>query len=157
MSRHTLLDLLGTEKLPAQAERQFIEFCLWQQARPAIVQILRETGLDAYAEEAAGVKTPAALAACVHRAAKVAQSAKLPIMAFATVQGAATDTEQLAAAAHPDTDDPEAASFHAARLAGWATWAANQFQNGTLKTTAENVAYGAQLKMLMNLLGVKNG
>lgn len=153
MSRHTLLDLLGTDKLPKQAEEEFTAFCFWKQAHPAIVQVLESAGLDDLAQEAKTATTLETLSECISQAVETAREADLAVMAFAAVQGLATDADQLFVAA--SSNDPAAVSFHSARLVGWATWAANRYQTGTFKATAEGVAYGEQLQALMTLLGVK--
>lgn len=152
-TRVTLLDLLGTGKLPPQAERKFIEFCIWQQARPAIVQILRAASLEAQAGEAGQARDLASLTACVRDAAATAERAGLPVLALGAVQAAAAELAQLGEAADPTDGDPEEVSFHAARLAGWASWAENSFQTGMFKTSGEEVAYGTQLQALMTLVG----
>mgnify|MGYP005838545001 CR=1 FL=1 len=153
MVRRTLLDLLGTEKLPQEAEQKFVEFCIWQQARPALVEVLRVAGLAEAAQEAERAATVEALAAWAGHAAKLAQQANLPIMALGAVQGVAAEINQLALSANPPVPDAGAVSFHAARLVGWAGWARNNFRTSTFKASAENIAYGEQLHTLMKMIG----
>ncbi|MBN1964826.1 MAG: hypothetical protein JW910_09275 [Anaerolineae bacterium] len=154
MSRHTLLDLLGTERLPAEAERRFIDYCIWQQAQPALAEVLQMTELAELASEVTAADTLVALLACTRAAAESALRAGLSVLELGTVQGMATEVEQMIAAAGAEEGDAEAVSFHAARLTGWAAWARNSFSTGMFKSSAEEVAYGEQLQALMALLGV---
>ncbi len=156
MSRHTLLDLLGTEHLPDEIERRFMDFCVWQQAHPAIVQILESCQLPESARTAAEAASLDALGACVQRAAaSVKDRRDIPVMALGTIQGVASEVEQIALHAGPVEADAGAVSFHAARLVGWASWARNKFGTGMFKTSAEEVAYGEQLQALMQMLGAQ--
>jgi hypothetical protein len=155
MSRRTLLDLLGTEHLSAETERKFVEFCVWNQAYPALQQVLQATGLDSQVPEGASASTLDALVDCARKAANLAKQADLPVLHLGAVQGIYSEIDQMAAAAGADVVDADAVSFHAARLVGWATWSSNQFQPGVFKVTAEEVAYGEQLQALMDLLGAK--
>ncbi len=155
MSRRTLLDLLGTEQLPGETEMKFVEFCVWKQAHPALQQILQATGLTDQIPELATVDALEPLADCARKAAELARSAGLPVMAMGAVQGTSSEIEQMVAAATSETVDADAVSFHAARLIGWASWSKNNFQTGVFKVTAEEVAYGEQLQALMDLLGAK--
>lgn len=155
MSRRTLLDLLGTEQLPAETEQKFIEFCVWKQAHPALQQIVQATGLTEKIPELVAVDKLEPLADCARKAAELARGADLPVMALGAVQGTSSEVEQMVTAATAETVDANAVSFHAARLIGWASWSRNNFQTGVFKVTAEEVAYGEQLQALMNLLGAK--
>ncbi len=152
MPHATLLDLLGTGKLPASMEQKFVEFCIWQQARPAFAQVLQASGLSSHAREASSVTDLAAMAECAQRAAEAARQDRLPVLALGAVQGIAAEISQLVAAADPAEWDTAAVSFHAARLVGWAMWATNKFGTGMFKTSAEAAAYGEQLQALMSLL-----
>jgi hypothetical protein len=155
MSRHTLLDLLGTDALPGETEKSFVEFCIWQQAYPAFQQILTAAGLAEYVLEAREAKTISAMKACADRAANTAKTADdMPVLVLAAVQGMASEIEQIAASADLKDGDSSAVSFHAARLVGWASWASNNFSTGVFKSSAEDVAYGEQLQELMRLFGV---
>jgi hypothetical protein len=154
MSRHNLLDMLGTEHLPREAETRFIEFCIWQQARPALVQILEAVEMPVYAAEMSGAADLAGLQKCASDAAMTALTTRnIPVMALAAVQGTASEVEALVKAADPAEADAAAVSFHAARLVGWASWAINKFSTGMFKSSAEQVAYGEQLQELMKMLG----
>lgn len=156
MSRPTLLDLLGTEQLPLQAEQRFIDFCIWEQGRPALARVLEAAGLSEHAAQVTAVDNLEALTACVAEAAAAAAGASLPMMALAAVQGVAAEIEQMAAVADAKDGDSGAVSFHAARIAGWAGWAANNFGQGMFKSSAEEIAYGEQLQELMRLLGAQH-
>jgi hypothetical protein len=152
MPHATLLDLLGTGKLPPQMERKFIQFCVWQQARPAFIQVLQAAGLSNYAKEADAMADLPSMVECARLAAETAHRSRLPVLAMGAVQGMSAEIAQLAAAADPAEFDAEAVSFHAARLVGWATWASNKFGTGVFKASAEAAAYGEQLQALMSLL-----
>ncbi len=153
MSGRTLLDLLGTGQLPLEAERKFIEFCIWQQARPALAHGLEAVGMSDRAADARHARSLAELHSVARQAAHAARSANLPVLALGAVQGMASDVAQLAAAAATEDGDAAGVSFHAARLAGWALWARNDFQAGMFKTSAENIAFGEQLQTLLKLVG----
>lgn len=156
MTRHTLLDLLGTAQLTREIEQQFVEFCVWEQAAPACVRILKHTGMLAEAHTIAAIHQDAAHLALQarHAASKVLQ-AGLEAMPLAAIQGMASEVDQLVAAAQPcdGTPDASAVSFHAARLMGWASWAEHDFSTGIFKASAENIAFAEQLQQLMHLLG----
>ena len=156
MTRYTLLDLLGTTQLTREIERQFVEFCVWEQAAMACVRIMKQTGLGADARATAAIHRDATrLASQARHAAGQVLQAGLAAMPLAAVQGMAAEVEQLAAAAQPDDGAPDASavSFHAARLMGWASWAEHDFSTGLYKSSAEEIAYAEQLQQLMLLLG----
>jgi hypothetical protein len=154
MTRHNLLDMLGTEKLPKEAERRFVEYCIWQQSRPALVQIMKSVKLNTYAAELTRVNTLEALSECMNNAGMSALTTRdIPVMALAAVQGAVAEAEAMVKSASAQDADAAAISFHAARIVGWASWAINNFSTGMFKSSAEQVAYGEQLQQLMKMLG----
>jgi hypothetical protein len=156
MTRHTLLDLLGTTQLTREIEQQFVDFCVWEQAAPACVRILKHTGLTAEARTIAAIHRDAAhLALQARHAADKVLLAGLEAMPLAAIQGMTSEVDQLVAAAQPGdgTPDASAVSFHAARLMGWASWTENDFGTGLYKASAENIAFAEQLQQLMTLLG----
>ena len=155
MSRRTLLDLLGTEQLPEDIEYQFVQYCIWKQAYPAVRQILETTGLATTIAPLEDLNQLDDLLARTRQAAATVHQVQIPVMAFGAVQGMAAETEQIAAAVTPTMVEADVVSFHAARLVGWATWSKNNFGTGMLKTTAEEVAYGEQLQLLMQLFGAQ--
>ncbi len=155
MSRRTLLDLLGTEQIPPETERKFVDFCIWNQAYPAFQQVLQATGMDQKVASEACVGDLQALQSCARNAATIAREANLPVLALGAIQGVSAEIDQMAAAARGDAVDANAVSFYAARLVGWASWSNNRFGTGMIKVTAEEVAYGEQLQALMDLLGAK--
>lgn len=155
MGRRTLLDLLGTERLPAAAEQQFIDFCLWYQVHPSFLQMLHTTGLKRHAERVACADRLDALVACARRAAEDAHRADLPVLALGALQGMVAEMEQIAQALHPDATDASAVSFHAARIVGWAAWARGEYGPAVIKASAEQVAYGEQIQALSGLLAAR--
>ncbi len=154
MTRYTLLDLLGTRQISGETERQFVDYCLWEQAVKACVAILEQTGMTPLAQELAAAQDTTALLITAHRVARQARRAGLGVMPLAAVQGMAAELEQLIHAARPGELDSDAVSFHAARLAGWAGWVRSSFRTGVFKSNAEDAAYAEQLQRLMRLMGV---
>lgn len=156
MPRQTLQQLLAMPQIASTAAaQQYIDFCVWQQARPAIVKVLESCDQPAYALQAEEAGQVAILAESTQQAATAILLRRgIPVMQLAAVQGIAGEMKQIATAVEADLPDLEAMSFHAARLVGWAAWADYNFGTGSAKAHAEEAAYAKQLQTVHQLLGV---
>ena len=141
-----LLSQLGRETLPNKVVGQFIHWCVWQQARQALVLVLEEVNLTEIAE---GIQ----LAQDLPAVTKLSQQAKAHIESLDTsknpqglsvAKGAVFEFINMAKSADEATFDAEGVSFFASRVCGWAGWAVTGFSQTTEKAAAEEAALQAQ-------------
>lgn len=141
-----MLDHLDKDVLPREVIQAFVTWCLWEQARPALVQVLEQTPLAELAAQfktAQDLPTLAALAADVRFSREETSSSDRPL-AISAAEGAAFEFANLIQTAQDSEIDAESAAFFASRVCGWAGWASHNFRSQVDKTAAEQSARQAQ-------------
>lgn len=154
----SVLDYLGKDALPYALETQFVEWCVWEQARPALVTVLEKTVLSPLASEfrsAGDLPTLVALGQRANDEVTRAQGDTGPL-GLSAAKGALFEFNNMLAAIPEPDFDPEAAAFFAARVCGWAGWAADFSQPGR-KSQAEAEAREQQAARLRALWPEEKG
>jgi hypothetical protein len=149
-----LLSHLGRDTLPQEVIREFVHWCVWQQARQALVLVLEEASLTQIAES---IQTAEALP----EVTQLSEQAKAHIdtldrqdypRGLSAAEGAVFEFINMAKSAEEATLDVEAVSFFASRVCGWAGWAVTGFNETAEKSAAESAALQAQEAHLEGLL-----
>lgn len=149
-----LLDHLGKDTLPDILQEMFVHWCVWHQARPALVQVLERVDLHLYADQIRGATN---LREVIQYGRKANAHIKMLRMktnplGLSAAEAATYEFSQLVAAADERNLDSESVAFFAARVCGWAAWAASGFASNTAKETAEQRALQFQADRLSQLL-----
>ena len=149
----TLLEHLGRDTLPPAVIDAFVRWCVWQQAKPALMTVLKETGLheavhqideaDTYAELQ---QITATIGADVH-----AMRTRTGPLGLSAAEAASFLVSRMAAAATEADWGPEGVAFFAAQMHGWAAFAATGFSDVVRKPAAEQQARQQQEAMLSEL------
>lgn len=153
-----LLEHLEKDTFPKPMVMAFVEWCIWDQARSALVLVLTRTGLEKVAEtfqEARDIPTLEALSVQAIDAIKAARGRTGPLGISAAEAAAFEFANLLKAAREPDWD-PGGAAFFSARVCGWAGWAATDFSQPLQKTEAEQTARRSQESHLQELWRIFN-
>lgn len=148
-----LLAHLNRETLPAPVVEAFVQWCIWEQARPALVKVLEVGHMTELVNALNAAGTPQKLAEygeLANEFAKRMQGNADPKM-LSAAEAAAFEFNNMNRAAQPDHYDPEAVAFFAARVCGWAEWAKNNFADAEKKNHAEESARADQETTLENL------
>lgn len=142
----SLLDHLGRDTLPRPLLEAFIHWCVWEQARPAIVEVLQETAMTDLAEQIAAASDLSTLEMLGEHAGNLAHEARRSTgpLGLSTAEAAAFLTSKLARAAQEEHWDPEDVSFFSIQVCGWAGFAQTGFTNPTVKIKAEEAARARQ-------------
>lgn len=148
-----LLGQLGGDTLPPEMVEAFLNWCVWEQARPALVTILERTGLTEHAGNLRQVTTYAALAQASEKAGRDVQEARKRTgpLGLSAAEAASFLTHRIARAATEAEWDPEGVAFYAAQVAGWAGFAESGFTMPSQKTATENQAREHQEARLAEL------
>lgn len=157
-----LLEYLGKDSLPHDLEAEFVEWCVWQQARPALALILQKANLNRYAAEVKNVASLKSLSEVSRRAATEAHKLRGTTgpLALSSAEAAAFEVNHLARAATEHDWDPEGVAFFSARVCGWAGWAQTDYQQPARKVLAEDSArqqQGLHLHELWRKFGAAQG
>ncbi len=156
-----LLERLDQDTLPRPMVAAFIEWCIWDQARTALVLVLGKTGLETVADDfdqARDIPALEDLSARAIAAIKAARGRTGPLGISAAEAAVFEFANLLKAASEPDWD-PMGAAFFSARVCGWAGWAATDFSQPLQKTEAEQTArrdQEARLQELWRLFNTSN-
>lgn len=148
-----LFDNLSRDTLPPALVEAFVNWCVFEQARPAMVQVLEKTGLHDHAERLRAATTYAALVATSETAGHDAHEARKSTgpLGLSTAEAAAFLVSRVARAATELEWDPEGVAFFAAQVCGWAGFAASGFSDFNRKNDAEQVARTEQEAKLSDL------
>jgi hypothetical protein len=150
----SVLEHLGKGTLPYAAETAFVDWCVWEQARLALITVLEKTVLSPVTYDIRTADSLSALTSLGNRIAGEATHAHDPKHPLALSAAKAVVFEfnsLLRAVADPDLDAEEVA-FFAARVCGWAGWAATDFSRPDHKILAESKARRQQAAHLQELL-----
>ena len=149
----TLLEHLGRDTLPPAVIDAFVRWCVWQQAKPALLTVLKQTGL---VEGAQQVETATTYAELQHITATIgsdvhAMRTRTGPLGLSAAEAASFLVSRMAAAATEADWDPEGVAFFAAQMQGWAAFAETNFSDPVRKPAAEQQARQQQEAMLSEL------
>lgn len=149
------LEQLGKDLLPKSVEADFVQWCIWQQAQPALVKLLDDTDLAALSNSLQAAKS---LSALVSAAAAAAEALRRDYKTDAlrglfAARGAAFEFLNLLKEATEAEPDAEEVAFFAVRVCGWAGWAQTNFSKPDDKQAAETAARAQQGHKLEALMG----
>jgi hypothetical protein len=149
----TLLEHLGRDTLPPAVIDAFVQWCVWQQARPALLTVLNKTSLIEGAQQVEVASTYAELqrvtaliGADVH-----AMRTRTGPLGLSAAEAASFLVSKMAAAATETDWDPEGVAFFAAQMQGWAAFAETNFSDPIKKSASEQQARQQQEAMLTEL------
>ncbi len=148
-----LLDHLSRDTLPPELLESFVNWCVWEQAHPALLTILQKTGLQNQADELQAAKTFAMLAQVSEKAGHDVHEARKSTgpLGLSTAEAASFLVSRMANAATEAEWDPEGVAFFAAQVCGWAGFAEVGFNDFNRKTLAEQIARQTQEDQLSGL------
>lgn len=148
-----LLDHLGRDTLPEPLVAEFVRWCVWDQARSALLLILEKATLTEIADEIRRAPDLTALVQLGQRANQQAKEVrgKTGPLGYSAAEAAAFEFTNMTNAASDDNWDAEGVAFFASRVCGWAGWAATDFMDPMQKTTAEEHARREQASYLETL------
>jgi hypothetical protein len=148
-----LLNQLAGDAVPGEVVNQFVGWCVWEQARPALTLVLAKVGLDEMVEAINTVDDLRALAYLSHEAnayIKDLRGSTGPLL-LSAAEAATFEFSSMTAAAGEEDWDVEGVAFFAARVCGWAGWAAIDFADPAQKAAAEDHARQQQAQVLERL------
>lgn len=148
------LTQLNSDALPRVVLEMFAHWCVWEQARPALVTVLQRTNLG---ESAAAIRDSADLLEVTQHVQAVNGGirdlrAQADPLGTSAAEGAAFEFTRMIEALDETNLDAEAVAFFAARVCGWSGWAETDFRDPTRKATAEHEARDAQTLRLSQLI-----
>lgn len=153
------LDQLGKDILPKSIEQAFIEWCIWQQARPALVAVLHDTGIHPLADSINAAKSMHDL---VRAGGQLAETLRRDyktdsLRGLFAARGAAFEFVNMLNTATEAEPDAEAVAFFAVRVCGWRGWAQTGFSKADDKQHAEDAAREAQSQELAKMMSAGSG
>lgn len=153
------LEQLGKDLLPKNVEAAFIDWCIWQQAQPALNRLLVNTDLEVLARQLQAAKS---LNGLVSTAASLAEALRRDyktdtLRGLFAARGAAFEFLNLLKEATEPEPDAEEVAFFAVRVCGWAGWAQTNFSQPEDKQAAEDEARAQQAQKLEALMGAGSG
>jgi len=150
-----LLNHIGRDTLPSQLVQQFIDWCILEQARPALVTVLDVVGLSEISTRIQNTDPyPRLLALSTYaneQAKQLREHAKTGPLGYSAAEAAAFEFANMLNAADDAQFDAEAVAFFASRVCGWSGWANTQFRNPQEKAIAESTARQQQETYLQEL------
>lgn len=148
-----LFDHLSRDTLPPALVETFVNWCVFEQARPAMVQVLEKTGLQEHANHLRAATSYTALVAASEAAGHDAHEARKSTgpLGLSTAEAAAFLVSRVARAATEVEWDPEGVAFFAAQVCGWASFAEGGFNDFNRKNDAEQTARNQQEAKLAEL------
>lgn len=149
-----LLAHLSKDTLPTEMVKEFINWCVWQQAKPALVTILEHTGLDEMAAAIVACNGIGALAEISQNSGKLLHDKrpKTGPLGLSTAEAALFLVSRMATAASEKDWDPEGVAFFSAQTCGWAGFAQSSFTDATRKVGAEKAARQQQEDKLTQMI-----
>jgi hypothetical protein len=148
-----LLQHLGKDTFPEAMIREFISWCIWDQAVPALLNILEKVGLHDDAAAIRAVDDVHGLMLTSDRAGRNAHEARGSTgpLGLSTAEAAAFLTRKLAEASIHDEMDAEAIAFYAMQVCGWNGYAVSNYSDQQVKQHAEEAARKQQNEQLQLL------
>ena len=148
-----LLDNLSKDIFPPAMVDHFVRWCVWEQARPALVNVLSLTGVGDLADEIRATTSYAELEKLSEQAGKYAQDIgkRTGPLGISTAEAISFLMQKLAHAAQEADWDPEAVSFYTIQVMGWQGFAETMFTETKKKIEATEAARTAQEEKLAEL------
>lgn len=148
-----LLEHLSKDTLPEALLREFVDWCVWEEARPALEVILTKTGMTNHAGAIRRASDLIELAAASQAAGEDAQEARKNTgpLGLSTAEATAFLAHKMIKAAMNDPLDVEEIAFYMVQLVGWQAFAQSDFLNPMSKPEAEQAARQAQEAKLQEL------
>ncbi|MDQ7036841.1 MAG: hypothetical protein Q9P01_19010 [Anaerolineae bacterium] len=153
-----LLKHLGKDTLPEKLLREFVDWCVWEQARPALEAILTKTGMITHATNISRASDLVEFSIACENAATHAHEASKNTgpLGLSTAEATSFLAQKMAKAAMADPHDVEAIAFYMVQLVGWQGFAMSDFLNPSKKVEAESEASALQESKLQELWKVHN-
>jgi hypothetical protein len=133
--------------------REFVDWCIWEQARPALEIILTRTGMQAHASNITRASDLFEFASACENAGKHAHEARKNTgpLGLSTAEATSFLAQKMANAAMTDPLDVEAIAFYMVQLVGWQGFAESGFLDPTKKLEAERDVRAVQENKLQEL------
>ncbi|RMG80317.1 MAG: hypothetical protein D6712_18270 [Chloroflexi bacterium] len=149
-----LLQQLSKDIFPPTLIQQFVDWCIWEQARPALLLVLHKVQLNELAQVLEAAQDIGQLLTATEQVAQRIHEARKSTgpLGLSAAEAAAYEMQNILKSALDEGDDPESVAFFAARVCGWAAWAETNFTNPAQKPIAEAAARDAQIHKLENLI-----
>lgn len=147
------LDNLGKDVFPPAMIDDFVRWCIWEQARPALVDILIVTDVSDLADQIKQANSYAELEQMSEQAGNRAKQMgkRTGPLGISTAEAVAFLSQKLAHAAQEAEWDPEAVSFFTMQIVGWHAFAGTMFTDMKKKVAAANEARDRQEAKLAEL------
>lgn len=131
---------------PEHVERDFVTWLVLSQARPALIEILKITGLHDEAEALQGTTSYLMIAALSKHTARRARSAKRKTgaLGMSSSEAAANLMYRMAQVAQRSDCDPKRIAFFSAQVCAWADFAQSGFSAAEGKDRYQSTALAEQ-------------
>ena len=152
----TLLEHLGQDTLPPAVIDAFMRWCVWQQARPALITVLKQTGLDEAVQQVQQVEAATTYAELQQVTSTIgadvhAMRTRTGPLGLSAAEATCFLVSRIAAAATEAHWDPEGVAFYASQMRGWAAFAETNFSDPVRKPAGEQQARQQQEATLAEL------
>jgi len=137
-----LLDNLSKDVFPPAMVDHFVRWCIWEQARPALVSVLSLTGVTDLADEISKTTSYTELERLSEQAGNHAHEIGMRTgpLGISTAEATAFLVQKLAHVAQEADWDPEAVSFYTVQVMGWQGFAETMFTEMKKKLEATEAA-----------------
>lgn len=148
-----LLEHLGKDTLPKPLVDEFVRWCVYEQARPALLDVLEKADIKDIAASIRQAHSLVDLARLGEQASAHAKSlrGRTGPLGLSAAEAAAFEFTNLTRAASEDFFDAEGVAFFSSRVCGWAGWASTDFSDPGRKAKAEGTARQQQNSELERL------
>jgi hypothetical protein len=148
-----LLKQLENDALPQNVVVAFTNWCIWEQALPALATVVEHAGIDNaenHLRAADDIIVLAEITEQIRDYVSVNRDQISPL-AYSSTEAALFEFLNLLSDAG-DAGEPASVAFFAARVCGWAGWVQTRFQDATQKIAAEEQARADQENKLSQLM-----
>lgn len=147
------IDNLGKDTFPPAMIDHFVRWCVWEQARPALVEVLSVTGVGDLADEIKKTGSYSELEKLSEKAGNYAHEIgqRTGPLGISTAEATAFLSQKLARAAQESDWDPEAVSFFTIQVVSWRGFAETMFTDMKKKIEAADNARDQQEEKLAEL------
>jgi hypothetical protein len=148
-----LLDNLSQDVFPPAMVDHFVRWCIWEQARPALVSVLTLTGVTDLADEINAASSYTELERLSEQAGNHAHEIgqRTGPLGISTAEATAFLVQKLAHVAQEADWDPEAVSFYTIQVMGWQGFAQSSFTEMRKKIEVTEAARITQEEKLAEL------
>jgi len=148
----SILDHLSKDTLPETLIKEFVRWCVWEQARPAFSLVLNKGTVTDIADAVESAENLAELVEIGEKANEYAKSmrGRTGPLGLSAIEATAFEFTNMIRAAGENWD-PEGVAFFASRVCGWAGWASTDFADPMQKAVAEKQARAHQEAQLQKL------